>query len=125
MLSISTAIGGSAERAMDCTSDFKRLWLATPHTCPSSATPSRIVPPRGVGKGAYLTPEPGRTGALELRRETFAEGEEVGECLFVHTAIYLLIYQFRIHFALQEKRSGYLPISTRISGFPIFCAKML
>ncbi len=41
----------------------------------------------GVGKGAYFTSKPTRAGALELSRESFAEGDEVGESVLIHPAV--------------------------------------
>ena len=55
-LSISTATGGSAERATLCTWDFSRLWFATPTTVPASSTPIRMTPPVALAKAQSSLP---------------------------------------------------------------------
>ena len=83
-LSISTAIGGSALRAIDWTLDFKRLWSATPQTTPIIGHSNQDHAAGGIGKGAYLTPKLGSARALELDGIAFAKGGQLSEVFFVN-----------------------------------------
>ena len=70
---------------------FQTIVIADPDDLSMIGYPDHQYPASCIGKSAYLPPDAGRAGSLELGSETFTEGNEIGKHLFVNTATSLIV----------------------------------